>query len=236
MLGVLVNVAAVVLGGSIGTLFGSAIKQKYTDAIIMAIALMTVVIGVQSAIGTASIMTVMICLVFGTIVGVALRLDDFLDSAADRLKKKLENTVLGKGRFADAFVSSSVLFCVGTMAVIGSINAAVNQDYSILIAKSIIDFVSAIVFSAALGGGVIFSAVSVFIIQGGIVMLADICQPLLTEAVITEMSAVGGTIFIGMSINLLGISNKKIKIGDMLPAIFFPIIYIPLYNWIVSLI
>ena len=236
MLGVIINMAAVIVGGSIGTFFGSNIKEKYTDAIITAISLMTVVIGIQSAIKTNSIMCVMICLVIGTVVGVMLKLDDFLDSAADRLKNRLKNTFLGKGKFSDAFVSSSVLFCIGTMAVIGSINAALKKDYDILVAKSIMDFMSAIVFSAALGGGVIFSAISIFAVQGGIVLLAEVCQPLLTEAVVTEMSAVGGTIFIGMSINLLGLSDKRIKIGDMLPAIFIPIIYFPLSNWITSLI
>lgn len=235
MVAVLINVVAVVLGGTVGTLFGGAIKSKYTDAIMMAIALITAVIGVQSASQTSDIMIVMVCLIIGTVIGVALKLDDFFNTAADRMKLALKGSRLSRGRFAEAFVTTSVLFCVGTMTVIGSINAAIRHDYSILIAKSVMDFMSSIVFAAALGGGVIFSSLSVLLIQGAIVAFAGVCQPLLTPEVVTEMSAVGGTIFIGMSVNLMGISQKKIKIGDMLPGIFIPMIYFPVYNWLTAL-
>lgn len=225
---VFINVAAVLLGSALGLLFGSRIKERFSKGIMTAIALCTMVIGVQSAIGTSNILIVMICLVLGTVIGVALRLDDRMNGAADRITERLKDTKLGKGPFAEAFMSTTMLFCVGTMTVIGSIEAGLNHNYDILIAKSIMDFMSSLVFAAALGPGVLLSAVSVLVIQGGIALLAAQAAPVLTTEVVTEMSAVGGTLFIGMAINLLGISEKHIRIGDMLPGIFLPILYFPL--------
>lgn len=235
MLAVFINVAAVLLGSTIGLLFGSRIKESYTKGIMTAIALCTMVIGVQSAVQTSSIMIVMICLVLGTVIGVALRLDDRMNGAADRIKDRLKGTKLGDGPFAEAFMSTTMLFCVGTMTVIGSIEAGLNHNYEILIAKSIMDFMSSLIFSAALGPGVLLSAVSVLVIQGGIASLASFAAPVLTDEVVTEMTAVGGTMFIGMAINLLGISEKRIKIGDMLPGIFLPILYFPIAAWLGSI-
>ena len=235
MLAVFINVAAVLIGASLGLLFGSRIRESYTQGIMMAIALCTFVIGVQSAVQTSSIMIVMVCLVLGTVIGVALHLDDRMNGASDRIRERLKGTKLAEGPFADAFITTTMLFCVGTMTVIGSIEAGLNHNYEILIAKSIMDFMSSLIFAAALGAGVFLSAVSVLVIQGAIVLLASIAAPVLTAEVVTEMSAVGGTLFIGMAINLLGISEKKIKIGDMLPAIFLPILYFPLKAWLSGL-
>lgn len=232
MVAVFINVAGVLLGAAIGLLFGSRIKERFTKGIMMAIALVTFVIGVQSAVQTSNIMIVMICLVLGTVAGTALRLDDRMNGAADRITEKLKGTRLGQGPFAEAFMTTTILYCVGTMTVIGSIEAGLNNNYQILIAKSIMDMMSSIVFSAALGAGVLASAVSVLVIQGTLVLLAGVAAPVLTNEVITEMSAVGGTLFIGMAINLMGISEKRIKIGDMLPAIFLPILYFPLAAWL----
>ncbi len=232
MLAVFINVAAVLLGSTIGLLFGSRIKESYTKGIMTAIALCTMVIGVQSAVQTSSIMIVMICLVLGTVIGVALHLDDRMNGAADRIKDRLKGTKLGDGPFAEAFISTTMLFCVGTMTVIGSIEAGLNHNYEILIAKSVMDFMSSLIFAAALGPGVLLSALSVLVIQGGIAMLASFAEPILTEEVVTEMTAVGGTMFIGMAINLLGISEKHIKIGDMLPGLFLPVLYFPVAAWL----
>lgn len=228
MIGVLINVAAVLLGSTLGLLFGSKIKENYSKGIMMAIALCTFVIGVQSAIQTSNIQIVMICLVLGTVIGVALKLDDRMNGASDRIRERLKGTRFANGPFAEAFVTTTMLFCIGTMTVIGSIEAGLNHNYQILIAKSIMDLMSSLVFSAALGIGVMLSALSVLVIQGGIALLSSVAAPVLTAEVVTEMSAVGGTLFIGMAINLLGISDKRIRIGDMLPAIFLPILYFPL--------
>ena len=232
---VFINMATVIIGGTLGTLFGSVISQRYTRAVMCSIGFITLIIGVQSAIGTSSILLVTVFLVLGTLIGVALRLDDRMNGAADYMKKRLEKTRFASGSFGEGFITTSILFCVGSMTVVGSIEAGLNGNYEIIIAKSVMDLVSATAFASALGAGVIFSALTVLVVQGGITLLAGVAEPFLTPEVITEMSAVGGPIFIGMAINLLGLREARVKVGDMLPAIFLPIVYFPVANLISGL-
>ena len=236
LIATIINAALVIAGGLIGVLFGNRIKERYTKAIMTVMSLVTVVIGIKFAVGTSDILIIVVCLVLGTLMGTALKLDDRLNNSGDFIKEKLKNTKLGKGSFSDAFVTTSVLFCVGSMTVIGSIQAGLNHDYSILLTKSVMDFIASIAFASAFGGGVILSAVTVLLVQGSITLLASVISPLLTAEVIAEMSAVGGAMFIGMAINMLGLREEKIKVGDMLPGIILPIAYIPIANWITSII
>lgn len=227
MIGTIVNSAAIVLGGLIGSLFGEKIGERYTKPLLTAMAFVVAIIGIQGAIGTSSILIVVICMVVGLIVGIALRLDDRINGLGDKIKDRLAGTKICKGQFSDAIVTSSLIFCVGSMAILGAIQAGLNKDYSTLFAKAVIDGVSAIAFSAALGPGVILSAIPVFIIQGAITLLAGVAEPYLTSEIITEMSAVGGPVFFAMSVNMLELRQERIKIGDMIPAILMPIVYFP---------
>jgi len=232
---VFINMATVIIGGTLGTLFGSVISERYTKAVMCSIGFITLIIGVQSAIGTSSILLVTVFLVLGTLIGVSLKIDDRMNGAADYMKLKLKNTRLASGSFGEGFITTSILFCVGSMTVVGSIEAGLNGNYEIIIAKSVMDLVSATAFASALGAGVIFSALTVLVVQGGITLLAGAASGFLTTELVTEMSAVGGAMFLGMGFNLIGISDKKIKVGDMLPAIFLPLLYFPLRDWILSL-
>lgn len=227
MIGTIVNSAAIVLGGLIGSLFGEKIGERYTKPLLTAMAFVVAIIGIQGAIGTSSILIVVICMVVGLVVGIALRLDDRINGLGDKIKDRLAGTKICKGQFSDAIVTSSLIFCVGSMAILGAIQAGLNKDYSTLFAKAVIDGVSAIAFSAALGPGVILSAIPVFIIQGAITLLAGVAEPYLTSEIITEMSAVGGPVFLAMSVNMLELRQERIKIGDMIPAILMPIVYFP---------
>lgn len=235
MLGVIINALGVVIGGTIGAAFGGAIKEKYTGAIITVMGLVMMMIGIQSTLGTSNILICIVCLVIGTLIGAALDFDRRMNGMADSVKAMLSGTRLGRGRFAEAFVTTTILFCVGSMVVIGSITAGLNHDYSILITKTVMDFVSAIAFSAALGPGVLMTAISVMVIEGGLVLLAGVAQPILTTEVVTEMTAVGGVILFGLSFNILGISEKKIQVGDMIPSLFLPVIYFPLIELVKSI-
>lgn len=228
MIGTIVNSAAIVLGGLIGSLFGEKIGERYTEPLLTAMAFVVAIIGIQGAIGTSSILIVVICMVIGLVVGIALRLDDRINGLGDKIKDRLAGTKICKGQFSDAIVTSSLIFCVGSMAILGAIQAGLNKDYSTLFAKAVIDGVSAIAFSAALGPGVILSAIPVFIIQGAITLLAGVAEPYLTSEIITEMSAVGGPVFLAMSVNMLELRQERIKIGDMIPAILMPIVYFPI--------
>lgn len=228
MLGTIVNCTAIIAGGLIGTLFGNRIGERYTKMLMTVMALITAVIGLQSALGTANMLIVVVCMVLGTVIGIALKLDDRLNNSGDKIKAKLSGTKLGQGRFSDAFVTSTLVFAIGAMAILGSIQAGLNHDYSILFTKSMMDFTSAIAFAAALGPGVLLSALPILIVQGLITLLAGVAEPFLTSEVVTEMSAAGGVILFGMALNLLDVCKERIKVGNMIPAILLPIIYFPL--------
>lgn len=236
MLAVFVNMATVLIGSAIGILFRNRIKESYVRTIICALALVTFVIGISSAIQTQDILCVIVCMAFGTIIGELLRLDERINGAGDYLKRKL---LRGKGeenRFTEGFVSACILFCVGSMTIMGSLEAGVNHNYSIIFAKSALDFVSSMMFGAAMGIGVPFAALFILVFQGGLTLLAGLVSPYLSQAVITEMTAVGGTVLIGMGFNMLELSDKRIMVASMLPAIFLPIAYVPLSAWISGLI
>lgn len=229
MFGTIVNAVLIIIGGLIGTLCGNKISSKYTGPIMTVMGLITACIGIQGAAGTKSFLVVVLSMVLGTIIGIFIKLDQRINGAGDWAKAKLQNTPLCKGPFADALVTSSVLFGIGTMAILGSIRAGLEQDYTILFTKSIMDFITSIAFASALGPGVIFSAVPVFIFQGAVTLLAGAAEPVLTPEVINEMSAAGGPIFLAMACNIIGgIREERFRVGDMLPAIFLPIVLVPL--------
>ncbi|MGN1001622.1 MAG: DUF554 domain-containing protein [Oscillospiraceae bacterium] len=236
MLAVFVNMATVLLGSTIGILFRSRIKERYINTIISALALVTMVIGVCSAIGTENILCMIICMALGTALGELLRVNDRIEGAGDFIKGKLLGGRAAGGRFTEGFVSACILFCVGSMTIMGSFEAGINKNYDIIFAKSALDFVSSMMFGAAMGIGVPFSALFILVFQGGLTLLAGVLSPYLSAAVVTEMSAVGGAILIGMGFNMLELSEKRIKVANMLPAIFLPIAYIPLYHWIAGLL
>ncbi len=223
-----INMATVLVGSLIGIFFRNRIKEKYIQTIFAAIALCTAAIGVMSAIKTNNIIIVIVCLVIGTVIGEALRIDDRIENAGTWLNGKLFHGREGNSRFAEGFVSASILFCVGSMTIMGSLEAGIRGDYSIILAKSVLDFISSMAFGAAMGIGVTFSVFFILIYQGGITLLAGLAAPYLSEMVVTEMSAVGGVMLMGMAVNMLELSDKRIRLANMLPAIFLPIIYFPL--------
>ena len=228
MLATVIDAIAVIIGGLIGTLFGNRIRPDCSKNIMTVFGFITACIGVQYAVGTKNILVVILSMVIGTLIGMRLKLDDRINGAGDWAKKKLAGTVLGKGPFGDALVTSTLLLCVGSMGIIGSIRAGLEHDYSILFTKSIMDLTASIAFAAAMGAGVIFSAFPLFLFQGAITLLAAAAEPVLTPDVVNEISSVGGPIFLAMACNIIGIGNERFKIGDMLPSIFLPVVLVPL--------
>ena len=228
MIATVVNCIAILIGGAVGTLFGGRIRSDYAKGIMTVMGFVTACIGIQGAAGTKSFLVVVLSLVIGTLLGMLLRLDARLNGAGDWAKARLSHTPLGKGPFSDALVTSFMLFAIGTMTILGSIRAGLDRDYSILFTKSVMVFISSIAFASALGAGVIFSAIPVFLFQGALTLLAGAAEPVLTPEVINEMSAVGGPIFLAMACNLIGLGKDRFRVGDMLPAIFLPILLVPL--------
>ena len=140
------------------------------------------------------------------------------------------------GRFTQAFVSCSIIFCVGSMSVMGSVQSGLNGDNSILFAKAVLDFVASLAYGAALGAGVPAAAACVLVVEGGIALLAGSAAPLLTDAAVAEMSAVGGVLLIGLGLELLGARAQPLKIANMLPGVFLPVAYLPLSGWLSGLL
>lgn len=223
MIACIVNAITVILCGLLGLLLGGRLKEKHTQTIVKGLGICTMVIGIMSAIATANILVVIICLVFGTIVGEALKIEHRLDSLGDWLKSKVSKK--GGGRFTEGFVTASLLFCVGSMSIMGSFDAGLRADYNTIFAKTALDGVMAVTFAAAMGVGVLFSSGTILIYQGALTLLAGFVEPYLSAEVIVEMSAVGGVMLIGTGMNILGLTKERIKVGNMLPAIVFPVIW-----------
>lgn len=229
MIATVINAALILLGSALGLIFKNRISQRFSVIVTHALGLCVLGIGISSMVGTQNTLCVIVCMVLGTLLGEGIDIEKRMDSAGEALRRRLIKDS-GENRFVEGFVTASVLFCVGAMAINGSLEAGLNHNYSILISKGVIDGVTSITFAAAMGVGVAFSVLPLVVYQGALTLLAGFVGPYLGSAVITEMSAVGGTIIVGIAINMLGLGKSRIKVGNMLPAIFLPIAYIPLVN------
>ena len=228
MLGTIINAVAIVIGGTIGTIFSNRIREDYVRGIMIGMGFTVAAIGIQSAAGIKSFLVIVLSVSIGLLIGMLLHLDDRVNGLGDWAKGKLKDTPFGKGPFSEGFVTCTLLFCTGSMAILGSVRAGLDHDYSILLTKSVMDGISAAAFASALGSGVIFSALPLFLYQGAITLLAGAVEPVLTADVVNEMSGVGGPIFLAMACNMVGIGKERFKIGDMLPCMFLPILLVPL--------
>lgn len=232
-LGTVINVAAILVGATIGLLIKGGIPKRFQDTMTSAIALCTIFIGISGAMSgllgvlegqlqTQDTMMMIASLILGALVGEGIDIEKRLENLGEWCKSRIPGQKDGTGSFVEAFVTSSLLFCVGAMAIVGALEDGLNHNYDILIAKSTMDGVMAIVFTASLGIGVYFSALPIAIYQGGITLLAGLIRPYLSEMVIGRMSFVGSILIFALGINLL--FGKKVKIGNLLPAMFFPLI------------
>lgn len=231
MLATIINVVLVLAGSAVGLLFKNAISEKLMSILTHALALCVLGIGISNMIGTEHMLCVIVCMVLGTVIGHAVNIEGRLERGGDWLRTKVVKGKSGS-RFTEGFVNASLLFCVGAMAITGSVEAGLNHNYEIIISKGVIDGVTAVSFAATMGIGVAFSVIPVFLYQGLITLLAAWVGPLLPAAVITEMTAVGGTLIAAIAVNMLDLGKVKIKVGNMIPAMFLPIAYIPLANWL----
>jgi len=230
MLGVMINVIAIVAGSCIGLIFKKGIPEKVSNATMIGLGACTFCIGISGSIGGKNVLILIASIVLGVIVGTLLNIDGVVNKLAENIENKLKKD--GKPMpIAEGFVSATLLFCIGSMAVTGSIQAGLAGDNSILITKATIDGVAAAMLASSLGIGVMFSAVSVFVVQGAYVLLASLLSPVMSSGAINEMTCVGSLLIIMIGTNMMGIT--KIKVADFLPAILFaPIIYniIPLFG------
>ncbi len=220
MLGTIVNAVAIIAGSLLGILFRGGIPKKFTLTMMQAISLAVLLIGFKMALKTDAILLVIFSLVIGSLMGEFIN----IESRLERLGKRLETRFSKPGSgIAKGFVMASLVFCVGSMAIVGALESGLSGNHQTLFAKSALDGLFSIIFASSFGIGVLFSSVSVFIYQGMITLTSSLMKPFLIPAVINQMSGVGGILIMAIGINLLEI--QKIKVGNMLPAIFIPLVY-----------
>lgn len=242
MLGTIVNMIAVLCGGTIGLLLGSRIPKKIMDTVMIGLGLCTVYIGISGALQGQNTLITILSLVLGAIIGEAIDIDRWVNHLAAWLEQKLtrkgatsnQGSASKKSSLAEGFVTSSLVFCVGAMTILGALQSGLTGDHTTLYTKSLLDLMSSTLFAASLGGGVLLSVGFILIYQGGITLLAQALAPLLSTAVIAEMTCAGSLLIIGLGLNLLNIS--KFKIMNFLPAIFLPMLLCPLWDWLATLL
>lgn len=216
--GVLINAAAVAAGGGLGTLGGRFMPEKMKQTVLAATGLVSIGIGISGAIGSSNQLIPILSLVIGSVIGELLHIEDGVTRAGDWLQKRFGKS----GSITEGFVTGSLVFAVGAMAVMGSLESGLKNDHTILMTKSVIDMAGSVAFAGSLGIGVAFSALSILVLEGTVTLLASLLTGVLTDAVITEISVTGSLIIIGVGLNVLGLT--KLRIMNMTPALLLPIL------------
>ena len=219
MIGVFVNVLTVLIGSLVGMLLKRGIPEKITEALMTGIGLCTVFIGVSGALKGENTLVLILSMAIGTVIGTALGLDRQLNRLAAWIEKRFKQEN-GQVTIAEGFVTASLLFCVGAMTIVGSLQAGLTGDCEMLYTKATLDLISSCVLAASLGFGVLLSDFFVLGFQGGLVLLAGFVAPFLTDYAINEMTCAGSVLIIGLGLNLLGVT--KIKVANYLPVILIP--------------
>jgi len=232
MLGTIVNAVAIIAGSITGLLFSRGIPEHYKVTVQNGVGLSVVMIGVKSALVADNLLVVIISIVAGALCGEIARIENRLE----QLGTYLETIVAGKNggntdnTFAKGFVTASLVFCVGSMAIVGSLESGLTGNHQTLFAKSVLDGVTSIIFASTMGLGVIFSAVAVFLYQGAITLTAVFMKGFLVPATVQEMTSTGGLLILAIGLNMLGMT--RIRVGNMLPAIFMPLLYFAVRQWL----
>ena len=233
------NTAAIIVGGSIGLLLKKGLPDKIADTVMKGLGLCVIYIGIDGCLEGQNTLITILSVAIGAVLGEILDLDgkinrlgQFLEQKVGRNgvsddesseKKDIKKGSKTKTTVAQGFVTASLLFCVGAMAIVGSLNSGLSHNHEMLFTKSLLDFIAAIIFSASLGAGVLFSAALVFVYQGAITLLAQFIAPFLSAEVIAEVTCVGSVLIIGLGLNMLSVT--KLKVMNLVPAIFLPILF-----------
>lgn len=229
MLATIINALAIVLGSFLGLLLKKGLSKRLEVAVFSASGIITLVIGMQMAFKTSHILAFAIALIGGGLVGTALDVEGGILRFGEVLKKRFAKND-EDGNFAYGFLSASVLFCSGAMAIVGSFKAGTEGDFSLLLTKSVLDGMMSIIFASALGLGVMFSALAVFAYQGILTLASVWIKPYVTELMLAEVTAIGGALVIMIGISLLDL--KKLKTGDFLPSLLFTIVLVLLMPFV----
>lgn len=222
MIATVVNTIAVIIGGLLGLLLRGRISERYQSAVTVGVGLVTLVLGMSMALSGGSILLVIPSLILGGLAGTALRIEDGILKAGDSLRRIISPKEEG-GTFAQGFLDATVLFCVGPMTIVGSIEAGLQGRYDVIFTKSAMDGFMAIILAASSGPGVLVSALSVFVVQGSLTLGAGALAPYVTEPILAEVGALGGYLILMISLNLLNL--KRVKTADFLPAVLLVVLF-----------
>jgi uncharacterized protein len=232
MTGTLINIGAVLCGGTLGLIFGARVPERLKATVVAGLGLFTAAIGIQMFLKTGNAIVVLGSLLIGVLLGEWWRIEDGLESLGRRLEQRFGGgeSQEASSRFIQGFLTTSLLFCVGPLTILGSIQDGLTGDYSLLAVKSVLDGFAALAFASTLGVGVLFSTAVILVYQGGITLLAAQLNAVVTESMMNEMTAAGGVILMGLAVSSL-LELKKIRTGNFLPALAVA----PLLVWILSL-
>ena len=232
MTGTFINVAAILIGGTIGLIFGARIPERFKNTVIAGMGLFTAAMGLQMFFKSNNQLIVLGAIIIGAMLGEWIGIEDWLQSLGETLEKRFSrDTETGAGsRFVRGFMVASLLYCIGPMAILGSIQDGLTGDYKLLAVKSTLDGFASIAFASTLGVGVMFSSLIILVYQGGISLLAGQLNSIVTDPMMAEMTATGGVILMGVAFNNL-LEIKKIRVGNFLPALAVA----PLIVWVLSL-
>jgi uncharacterized membrane protein YqgA involved in biofilm formation len=232
MTGTLINTVAIIAGGLIGLLFGERIPERFKSTVIYGMGLFTAAMGIQMFLKTQNSLIVLGALVIGAMLGEWWRIEDRMHSLGAFLERRFahDDSEEGSDRFIRGFLTASVLFCTGPLAILGSIQDGLTGDYSLIAVKSVMDGFLSVAFASTLGLGVLFSSLPIFIYQGAISLLAKQLNAVVTESMMAELTAAGGVILVALAISSF-LELKKIRTANFLPALFVA----PLIVWVVSL-
>ena len=219
MIGTLINAGAIIVGGGLGMLLHSRLPGRFSKIVFQALGLFTLFLGFSMALKTNEFMIMVFSLIIGGIIGEAVRLEELLERFSNYLKSKLPTS---NGKFTEGFVTAFLLYCVGSMTILGAIDEGMSGNIDLLLVKSLMDGFSSIALAAAMGIGVIFSIIPLILYQGGLTLVAGWASEYFTEPMIDELTAVGGVILIGLGIKILEIKN--IKVVNLLPALVIVVI------------
>lgn len=223
MLGTIVNALAIIAGSLLGLFFSKGIAENYKEIIMSGVGLSVILIGIKSALSSDSLMIVIFSVIIGACIGEFLRIEQRLEALGVFLEKKVASRSSDTSSFAKGFVTASLVFCVGSMAIVGSLESGLTGNHQTLFAKSVLDGVTSVIFASAMGLGVMFSSIAVFVYQGVITLAAFFLKNFLVPETIAQMTSVGGLLILSIGLNLLKITT--IRIGNLIPGIFLPLIY-----------
>ena len=221
MIGTIVNTLAVVVGGFLGLLLKRGIPQRLSDIVNKGLGLCVLYIGIKGCLDGTNTLVTILSMVIGAAIGQLLDLDKQINRLGDWAQARFRGKA-GKVSVAQGFVTASLLFCVGSMTVVGSLQSGLTGNHEMIFTKSALDFVSALLLASSLGIGVLLSGAFVLVFQGAIVLLARWVEPLLSSYAVAEMSCVGALLIIALSLNMLGIT--KLKVANLMPAVFLPLL------------